>query len=275
MKIKLTHCSLNIELLNNPANADRILFCLHGFTGSSDDWTEAANLFSPQLKVYAVDLIGHGKSDSPAGINLYTQHAIVQQLDELFSSFTNNKFYLMGYSFGGRAALSYAVSHNDKIAGLILESASAGIEDEQEREKRIQQDQQLADFILKHSLDEFADYWMNLDLFNTQRRFSNERLQLIRKAKLNNSKDGLSNSLIGFSTGVMLPLYDSLKKITVKTLLITGELDSKFTEINSEMVRFFPDAVHKIIKNAGHNTHIEEPKRFAEVVNEYFRLKIP
>jgi pimeloyl-ACP methyl ester carboxylesterase len=31
----------------------------------------------------------------------------------------------------------------------------------------------------------------------------------------------------------------------------------------------FPNAKHKIIKNAGHNTHIEEPERFVTITNEF------
>ena len=67
----------------------------------------------------------------------------------------------------------------------------------------------------------------------------------------------------------MKPLYNNIKNIPVKTLLISGELDSKFTDINSEMVILFTIAEHKIIKNAGHNTHLEEPHRFVEAINKF------
>jgi 2-succinyl-6-hydroxy-2,4-cyclohexadiene-1-carboxylate synthase len=67
----------------------------------------------------------------------------------------------------------------------------------------------------------------------------------------------------------MPPLFDKLISIKTRTLLITGELDTKFTEINSEMVKLLPKAEHKIIENAGHNTHLEEPKRFIEAVKNF------
>jgi 2-succinyl-6-hydroxy-2,4-cyclohexadiene-1-carboxylate synthase len=79
----------------------------------------------------------------------------------------------------------------------------------------------------------------------------------------------LKNSLLGFGTGKMPALFDDLKNITCKTLLITGELDTKFTDINSELVNLFPKAEHRIIKNAGHNTHLEETKTFIKTVNNF------
>jgi 2-succinyl-6-hydroxy-2,4-cyclohexadiene-1-carboxylate synthase len=67
----------------------------------------------------------------------------------------------------------------------------------------------------------------------------------------------------------MEPLYNKIKDIPLKTLLVTGELDSKYTDINIEMVKLLTNAEHKIIKNAGHNTHLEEPQKFIEEINKF------
>ena len=113
---------------------------------------------------------------------------------------------------------------------------------------------------------------MNIPLFNTQRKISNEMLSQIREQKLENNKTGLANSLRGSGTGRMSPLYDNLKDISLRTLLLSGELDSKFTDINSDIVKHISKAEHHIIKNAGHNTHLEEPHRFIEAVNNFLHV---
>ena len=84
-----------------------------------------------------------------------------------------------------------------------------------------------------------------------------------------NSKIGLANSLRGFGTGRMGYFGGKLNKINCPILLITGELDTKFTTINQEMVERFRSANHRIIKNAGHNTHIEEQGRFVLITNDF------
>ena len=151
-----------------------------------------------------------------------------------------------------------------------MESTSAGIKSEKgERLKELKNDEDLADFILNNPIEKFIDYWMNLDMFATQKRFSNQKLEEIKKSKLDNNRIGLANSLKGFSTGKMPNYYNDLKTFLPETLLITGELDSKFTDLNIEMTSLLPNSTHVAIKNAGHNTHLEEPKRFIETVNMF------
>ena len=245
-----------------------VLF-IHGFTGSSHDWENIIVRLPENINYYAIDLIGHGDSDSPDKEELYHADSLVNQLKEFALKVINEKFILIGYSIGGRAALSYSVKYPEMIEGLILESSTAGIKDENERKERIKKDEEIADYLLNHSIEEFIDYWMDMDIFNTQKRFANSKLEEIKNSKLNNSKTGLSNFLRGFGTGQMPPLYDQLKNIKTGTLLITGDLDEKFRLINNEMVSLFPSAEHVSIKNSGHNTHLETPDAFVKTVSSF------
>ncbi len=59
-----------------PPKKDAIfVFLLHGFTGSSNDWKEIIPLLNKNYSYVAIDLIGHGKSDSPQNVELYTAHS--------------------------------------------------------------------------------------------------------------------------------------------------------------------------------------------------------
>ena len=269
MKLDVNGIKLNLEHLNEiDPTKDYVLF-LHGFTGSAEDWFPVFEQLSDKYNLIALDLIGHGKSDSPSDHSHYTTEAIVNQIKYIKDHLTSEKIFLAGYSMGGRVALSFAVAYPDDIKGLILESSSAGIKNEEERQKRYENDLKLAEFIQTHTLDEFIEMWSDQELFNTQRRFSNEKLKTFRKKKAAGNKTGYANSLKGFSTGIMPPLHDKLKKFPTKVLLISGDLDTKFTGINARMAKRFFKAKHKIVKNSGHNTHLEEPKRYLEIITNY------
>ncbi|MEJ2615469.1 MAG: 2-succinyl-6-hydroxy-2,4-cyclohexadiene-1-carboxylate synthase, partial [Ignavibacteriaceae bacterium] len=257
------------EKLNTSRSGLKNVLFIHGFTGSSHDWENIIEQLPENFNYYSIDLIGHGNSDSPVIKELYNADSLVNQLKEFTSQVINDKFILIGYSMGGRAALSYSVKYPGTIEGLILESSTAGIKDQNERQERIKKDEEIADYLVRHSIGEFIDYWMDMDIFNTQKRFANSKLEEIRNSKLNNNKTGLSNFLRGFGTGKMPPLYDQLKNITAKTLLISGELDEKFSLINNEMVALFPSAEHISIKNSGHNTHLERPEAFVKTVRSF------
>jgi 2-succinyl-6-hydroxy-2,4-cyclohexadiene-1-carboxylate synthase len=267
--ISTSNLKINVEYFPSAEKESAFVFLLHGFTGSSNDWLEIILNLNKKFSYVAVDLIGHGKSDSPNEIEYYKLPALIAQLDDIFNHFTKDRFILMGYSMGGRVALSHAIQYPDKLAGLILESASAGIADEKLRKERILEDEQVIEIIEKKSLEEFFKFWMSQDLFASLKSIPEEKLLEAKAAKLLNNKTGLINSLRGFGTGVMSPLHDKLNSIKCKTLLITGELDSKFSNINRELKKKIINSRHEIVKDSGHIVHFEKQGEFVNITNNF------
>lgn len=269
MKIPFEDISITLKSLRFTNTQNDLILFLHGFSGSSKDWEGVSNSIDIKFNLAALDLIGHGESDSPAELFYYDTARILGMIKSAIRFFQKDKIILCGYSMGGRAALSFAVQNPKMVKGLILESSTAGIINLNERKLRIQKDKELAQFILTHSIAEFVDYWMNLELFSSQKNLDKNILDEIRKLKRQNNPTGLANSLVGFGTGAMPPLFNELGNLEIKTLLLTGELDSKFTFINQKMKKQLPSAQHFIIDGAGHNVHLENSKNFCETLNSF------
>ncbi|GIK21984.1 MAG: putative 2-succinyl-6-hydroxy-2,4-cyclohexadiene-1-carboxylate synthase [Ignavibacteriota bacterium] len=269
MKFDINGLKINAELTADIDPNKKFVILLHGFTGSAEDWQPVIAQMPDKYNYAAIDLPGHGKSDSPSNSQLYSVDSLIQQLKFIKDKLTKEKVFFVGYSMGGRLALNYAINYPEDVIGLILESSTAGIKNDDERKKRYEIDLKLVEYIESHSIEEFIEFWSDQELFNTQRRFSNDKLKILKKKKAAVNKIGYANSLRGFSTGIMPPVHDQLKNIPFKVLLITGDLDSKFTGINARIAKRFFKAKHKIVRNSGHNTHLEEPKRFIEIVTNY------
>ncbi|MCH8326873.1 MAG: 2-succinyl-6-hydroxy-2,4-cyclohexadiene-1-carboxylate synthase [Bacteroidetes bacterium] len=269
MIIKFDNVNLNIETPPLLSHNKTYIFFLHGFTGSSMDWNNIIPFIDKSFIPISIDIIGHGKSDCPDDLNYYKTNSLIEQIKKVTEYFTKERFTLCGYSMGGRLALSFAIKYPGLLKGLILESSTYGIKDETERELRRKQDKELTEFIKTHSIDEFVEHWLNKELFDSLKKLHEEKLNKIKNEKRKNKKIGLINLLFGFGTGSMPCLYDELKSLTVPTLLITGEFDQKFSEINKEMEKELPNAKHSIINNAGHNTHQEKPEEFITSVNNF------
>jgi 2-succinyl-6-hydroxy-2,4-cyclohexadiene-1-carboxylate synthase len=265
--LALSEINLNVNLYPFSGD-DNFVFLLHGFTGAGKDWDLIIQSLNRSFNYVTIDMPGHGKSESPADVNQYTPEAVIKHLDELFSHFTSRKVIIIGYSMGGRAALLYGANRKDKVRGLILEGATAGIKEETSRKLRKADDENLAGYIEKHTIEEFVDHWMNLDIFKSQKKIP-DKLSRIKEEKLLNNQIGLANSLRGFSTGNMPLLYDSLKDLQFRTLLISGEYDLKYTKLNAEMASVIPYSRHIVIKKAGHNVHVEKPDEFISAVNQF------
>ncbi len=269
MIIQYDSIKLNVEQLTEYDSSKKTLIFFHGFTGSAEDWRDISQKIDKRFNKTAIDIIGHGKSSSPSSLYYYQTAELVNQVEFVIKYLKTKETILCGYSMGGRLALQCAAMNPGLVNGLILESASAGIKNEKERNARINSDEETAAFIEKNTLEDFLTMWLDQELFGTLRRFSNERLKNLKAERSKSSKTGLANSLRGFGTGVMPYIGQELSKIKIPVLLISGGLDDKFTKINLNLKKAIPSAKLKIIATAGHNTHLEEPKKFIEAVNGF------
>lgn len=264
-RLMINALQLNIDL----RGAGPPLVLLHGFTGSGANWRQRAAVYSAQFRTIAVDFLGHGQSDSPADPARYRMERCVEDLLSIIDQVGLARINLLGYSMGGRVALHFAAAHPARVRALIVESASPGLADPVERAARRQSDEALADFIEREGLAAFVERWENLPLFASQARWPVARRAELRTQRLQNNPLGLANALRGLGTGVQSPLWEHLSSLHVPTLLIAGELDSKFTAIARSMAQTLPRSQLSIVPDAGHTVHLEQPAAFDQRVLEF------
>jgi acylglycerol lipase len=108
-----------------------IVVIVHGFKSHSGlyQWV-AEKLVECELAVYALDLRGHGKSEGERFfVNKFADY--VDDLSRFISivKLRNSgvPIYLLGHSAGGVVACTYALDHQQELAGLIAESFAAEV----------------------------------------------------------------------------------------------------------------------------------------------------
>lgn len=247
---------------------------LHGFTGSVSTWHETAALLQDRYSVIAVDLTGHGLTAAPAEVKRYTMEEQTADLHELLEKLAVDQPVMIGYSMGGRIALSYAVRYPFSLSALILESSSPGLRTPEERASRRQADNMLAERIEKEGMEWFTDYWQDIPLFHSQKKMPEERQAKVRRERLHQRKEGLANSLRGIGTGSQPPNWERLPQLALPVCLLTGSEDNKFIEIADEMEKLLPNACRATIKDAGHAIHVEKPGQFATMVKNSLKTMI-
>ncbi len=258
--------SINVEI---SGEGDISLIFIHGFAGSTEDWNEIVEMLSGDYKLVRIDMPGFGKSGKPENPEYYSQSFGRAIISTIIKKLNLGKIIIVGYSMGGRFALDAVASDSQSVIGLILESASPGIDDDEQRELRVAADTALADAILQRGMEWFVNYWSEIDLFQSQKALSELKLMQQNHRRLKNSPAALAQSLRSFGAGVMEPLWNYLYTIDVPVLLITGTLDTKFTAINGRMSVMFPLCKHVVVQNAGHNVHLENPTEFVNLINDF------
>ena len=99
----------------SPADRPALVF-LHGLFGSSANWRGIARRFEADHHVVVPDLRNHGRSPHADGVSYAAQATdIAELLDRLGIS----RGILVGHSMGGKVAMQLALSHPDRVAGLV------------------------------------------------------------------------------------------------------------------------------------------------------------
>jgi len=247
------------------------LIALHGFTGSGRDFLPLAAALRRQAMTITLDLMGHGESDAPEDSRRYSLAASADDVLALADHLGLDRFDLLGYSMGGRVALRTVLRYPQRVHRLVLESASPGIRDPQERQRRRESDLALARTIDEEGLPAFVDRWLQQDLFRTLRLLPASRQAALRERKLCQRPAGLARSLRGAGAGEDEDVWDRLAEIRGRVLLIAGTEDKKYEAILSQMAERIPDARFVRVPRVGHTVHLERPRLFADYVAEFLR----
>ncbi|MDF2503591.1 2-succinyl-6-hydroxy-2,4-cyclohexadiene-1-carboxylate synthase [Clostridium sp.] len=242
------------------------IICLHGFSENLSTW----NLLKLEgYQLILIDFIGHGKSDKPYSRKYYSLKVMIKHLNKIIYELNLKKYSMLGYSMGGRIALAYAIAYSNEIDKLILESTSYGEAGFINRLKRRRKDLNLAKSILKNGIEWFDDYWSNLSIFESQRKLSKSITGEIRKRHLSNRIYVLSNTLMCSGQGKFPCMKSHICKLSMPLLYISGEYDKKYRHVGENFKKFNSNIKHETIKGVGHNTHIEDPNAFIEVLSKF------
>lgn len=231
---------------------------LHGFTQTGRSWDRVISAIRGRLldgEYHAPNMPGHGPSSTEA---LDLERAA----DHLAALLPPGIW--IGYSMGGRHLLHVALQHPERCSGIVLVSATAGIDDAVERAARRTADEATADHIERIGVRSFIEGWIAQPMF-ADVPFDHADLD----ERCTNTADGLASSLRLAGTGTQRPLWTECASLTMPALIITGELDAKFTTLGERLERCLPDAERVVIAAAGHAVHLSATDRFADAVTEW------
>jgi len=253
---------LNYEI---SGQGEAVVF-LHGYTGSAQDWANQVPVLSPEYRVIAPDLRGHGKSAAPSGEEDYSVRILSDDVFGLLKMLNIRKCCLAGHSLGGFTALQFAVEHQDMLAGLVLVDTSSG---------QFARDPNYAQ--LRQKLDELArtegmEAAFEYDAANNPMRI--ERFQKYPELREISRQKVLQTSVDGYiymsrAIGKWEPLTSRLSEIRVPTLIFWGAEDLPFTEPSKVMKEGIAGSELVTVKGVGHNPHEEAPDVFNEALLKF------
>ncbi|MFM7050821.1 MAG: alpha/beta fold hydrolase [Planctomycetota bacterium] len=233
---------------------------LHGFLGSPADWADVLRELRPDIACDAPTIASFDPSSVAAAARGLAAHLEARACD-----------LLVGYSMGGRIALELAATRPELAPRLLLLSASPGIEDEDERAARRDEDDRRAAELLLDGLARFAERWYAMPLFAPLR--AHAAFAEVRARRVAGDAAFWGRTVAAYSPGRSEPRYSALPALAPRTVLAVGALDAKYGEVAARAARIAPALRVETVAGAGHVLPIEAPAACARLIESALAIE--
>lgn len=249
----------NIHIHFTDSGSGKAIVLLHGFLENTSMWKNIAPTLSKQYRVIAIDLLGHGKTESLGYI--HTMQDMSEIVEAVLNHLNISKSIIIGHSMGGYVALAYAENHLEKVAGLCLMNSTAEADSE---ERKLNRDRAIK--AVKQNHRTFVSMAV-ANLFATKNRENlNLAIEFVKNEALKTPLQGIIAALEGMK--IRPDKTDFFKSAPIKKLLILGKKDPVLNFENTKNhvknsnvnIVEFPD---------GHMSHIENENNFLQEIMHF------
>jgi pimeloyl-ACP methyl ester carboxylesterase len=260
--------------------AGPVLLLLHGIGDSSRAWIPAMRLLQRSYTVLAPDLPGHGSSSNPIGDYSLGSHA--SSMRDLLDLLSIERVTVVGQSFGGGVAMQFAYQFPSRCERLVLVDAG-GLGRE-------------VNWILRLATVPAAEYVMPVLFPAFMRRWGDPVARFLREWGIPNPRaaevwrsyrsltyPGNRAAFVRTARAVIDPGGQSVSAVNrlslvaqMPTLIVWGAQDKIIPLLHAVQAHeVIPNSRLEVMEGAGHFPHMEDPARFARILEDFVSTTEP
>lgn len=244
----------------DPDRGARRLIIAHGLYGSARNWRAIAKALSKRVTVQAVDMRNHGQSLRSDEMDY---HAMAADLAEVIG---DRPATVLGHSMGGKAAMVLALTVPEAVEALLIGDIAPVPYDHGAENIRY------ADDMLSLDLDGLGSRGAADEALAA--RIEDRALRAFFLQSLAFEETGAEWRLNLPAIRAALPAIHSFPEVEGRydgpVLALRGANSDYVSEAGrAAFDRFFPQARHMSLKDAGHWLHAERPKAFIATVEAF------
>ncbi len=243
---------------------------VHEYAGDHRAWEPQMRHFGQRYRAITYAARGYPPSDVPEEVSKYSQVRAADDIGSVLDHLKIDKAHIVGLSMGGFATLHFGFRHPTRARSLVVAGCGYGAEPGQLERFRAEADA-IAQFIDANDIAVFAEKYAygptRVQFENKDKRgFAEFKQQLAEHSKL-----GARNTQLGVQRErpSLYDLVDDMKKLTVPTLVLTGDEDWPCLQPGLLMKQNIPTAALSVMPNCGHTINIEDPDQFNRIVSDF------
>lgn len=246
------------------------LILIRGLGSSAGHWHAQIPAFSDHFTVIAFDHRGIGRSPQTATDNCSIESMAADTLS-LMDALGIRLAHVLGVSMGGMISQELAISHPERVCGLVLVSTHCG------GRRAVRPEPQAADPVRQWvETGKPRDFEAALTcLFSPEIRQNRPDI-VDRFGEISRRFAPAGNTLaLQWQAIIAHDAGERLGRIKTPTLVITGSSDILIPPENADILReLIPNARVRIIAGGGHIVHMEQPETFNAAVLD-FLCRVP
>jgi pimeloyl-ACP methyl ester carboxylesterase len=245
-----------VERLDTGSSGPPVLL-LHGLGGDHTIWNALLPLLSPEFRVIAPDLPGHGQSPTPVERVTFAslEASVLGLLDELGIG----KAHVVGLSAGAFLALRFALDHPGRCRSLVSIAGGAQCDNHTraigDRWRKTYQESGPEAYVLRLVKDLYYPDW------------AEEHLEVVDRLREQTAEAEFRAAVQWAGAIRDFDIRREVGRIALPTLVIHGMDDQVVDVAHARLLRqSIPGAGLRLLARTGHMVPIERPSETAEAI---------
>ena len=243
---------------------------VHEFAADHRSWEGQMRHFGQRYRCVTWGARGYPPSDVPEKPSSYSQARAADDIAAILDHLKFDQAHIVGLSMGGFATLHFGFRHARRAKSLVVAGCGYGAE-KKESAKFKEEAGIVARSLLGEGMVKFAEKYA---YGPTRVQFENKDprgFAQFKKELGEHSALGSANTQIGVQAErpSLYDLVEDMRKLTVPTLILTGDEDWPCLEPGILMKREIPSAALSVMPNCGHTINLEDPDQFNRIVGDF------
>ena len=260
----------NVRLYFEETGSGTPMLFAHEFSGDNRSWEPQMRYFARSHRCIAYAARGYKPSDVPQDPKAYSYEIWISDALAVLDHLKIEKAHIVGLSMGGFATLHFGFRHAGRAKSLVVAGCGYGAE-KKEQSKFKEEAGIVAKSLLGEGMVKFAEKYA---YGPTRVQFENKDprgFAQFKKELGEHSALGSANTQIGVQAErpSLYDLVGEMRKLTVPTLILTGDEDWPCLEPGILMKREIPSAALSVMPNCGHTINLEDPDLFNRIVGDF------
>jgi 4,5:9,10-diseco-3-hydroxy-5,9,17-trioxoandrosta-1(10),2-diene-4-oate hydrolase len=250
---------------------------IHGLSNSVEHWLLNIYSLAAEHTVYALDLMGHGRTDKPLSRS-YDIPALASFVLDFMDALGIERADLVGHSLGGGIALTMAETFPERVHRLVLVD-SLGLADDLGIVLRLVSVPGVGELVTRLALQ--GDFrkvlkrqrqsWPDSNVVPEEMirlKYEATRWEDIRATYFMALRASID--FRGMRPAALQPIVAGLRSLQLPVLVVWGERDDLVPSHHARVVQDDVPGAHVVIfEDAGHDPMVMDPERFNLVTLEF------